>query len=110
MMPNFPCLNCYKCKTSVFTSVYKLEVFCAARSIKSNQSWISSIINVGRVRLIWCEIQTAAHKKHGFSPRAATPKYSVNKMDLSTADEKEITVTTTNNQTFIEGCLLYKEV
>jgi len=71
------CLECSHCKTRVFRSEKDLLSWCGRKSIKPNTAWVREIADFGWLRLIWCELQTDQYNPQGFSPRNASPRYTI---------------------------------
>jgi len=91
------------CKTTVFETIPDLMAWCGRKSIKPNATWLREIAEFGRIRLIWCEKQTSQFSSHGFSPRNASPRHTI---DIETIREKERTevfISNPNKIPFITG-------
>ena len=84
------CLECLHCKTRVFRKKRDLLAWCGRKSIKPNAAWIKEIADFSWLRLIWCELQTDQFNSQGFSPRNASPRYTIwNKKKLKKKLKKE---------------------
>jgi len=99
----FVCLKCSHCKTKVFETVTDLSEWCDGRCIKPNANWIDAIFGCGKIRLIWCNIQTDQFCSHGFSPRNANPIYTTNPGEMDDCI-RAIIITNQNKKTFIPNC------
>ena len=98
-----PCLECLHCKTRTFIGVTELRDWCGRKAIKPNKTWVEDVVDLGWIRLMWCEMQTSQHSHHGLSPRNASPKYTTKFSDVLEAEKSEVVVTNQNRMTFITG-------
>ena len=98
-----PCLECSHCKTRTFTGVTELRDWCGRKSIKPNKTWVEDVIDLGWIRLMWCEVQTDQFSSHGLSPRNASPKHTVSILDVLETEKNRVAVTNQNKKPFISG-------
>jgi hypothetical protein len=99
----FECLKCEHCQTRVFRNATEVVEWCGRKSIKPNATWIDNVVELGFLRLMWCEVQTDQFCSHGFSPRNASPKYTASILDILKAERDEVIVTNQSKEPFIKG-------
>ena len=97
------CLECGHCKTRVFEKTVDLMAWCGRKSIKPNITWFDEIIELGRVRLLWCDIQTDQHTSHGFSPRNASPRHTADIEKILREEKNTVFISSHNRRPFIPG-------
>jgi len=97
------CLDCSHCKTRVFGKKKDLLSWCGRKSIKSRSAWIEEIIKFGRVRLIWCDLQTARFGPHGFLPRNASPCSAKNIEKILEGEKNSVFISSQCKKPFIPG-------
>ena len=95
------CLDCMHCKTRVFENVPDLMSWCGRRSIKPNATWVKEIIDLLRVRLLWCEKQTVQYTIQGFSPRNASPRHTADIEKILREERDTIFISNQNRNSFI---------
>ena len=97
------CLECLHCKTRVFETIADLNSWCGRKSIKPNSTWLEEIVDLGRVRLMWCEKQAGQHSSHGFSPRNASPRHVTNIETILEEEKTGVFISNQSKKSFITG-------
>jgi len=95
------CLECLHCKTRVFRNEKDLRSWCGRKAIKPNMAWINEITDFGWLRLIWCEAQTDQYCPQGFSPRNASPRYTIDIKGKLKQEKKSVLILNRNKEPFI---------
>lgn len=97
------CLRCMHCKTRVFRRIKDIESFCGRKSIKPNATWLKEIVDLGRLRLLWCEKQTDQFSSHGFSPRNASPRHTADIDKILEEEKNSVFISSKSRNPFIPG-------
>jgi len=97
------CLECLHCKTRVFGKKRDLLSWCVRRSIKHRSAWTKEITKFGRVRLMWCDLQTNQFASHGFSPRNASLCSAKNIEKILEEEKNSVFISSQSKKPFVPG-------